>query len=166
MRNNLVPLKAEVFVWRVTRRRLPIRVELDKRGIDLNSVRCPLCDDNIESLDHVFIFCKHALDVWERVYKWWGVGSVTNLSIEEAFRGNISGQLSSLGIKLWQSVEWTCAYLIWWNRNQKVFSNKSWEGPNALLEIQLKSYKWISKRLKRKRIDWIDWLTNPSSCGS
>ncbi|XP_071700330.1 uncharacterized protein [Rutidosis leptorrhynchoides] len=78
LRNNFVPLKVEVFIWRLIRGRLPVRVELDKRGIDLNSVRCPLCDDDVETLDHAFIFCKYAMDVWERVYKWWGFNGVAN----------------------------------------------------------------------------------------
>ncbi|XP_071708378.1 uncharacterized protein [Rutidosis leptorrhynchoides] len=38
IRNRFVPLKVEVFMWRLLRRRLPVHVELDKRGIDLNSV--------------------------------------------------------------------------------------------------------------------------------
>ncbi|XP_071717836.1 uncharacterized protein [Rutidosis leptorrhynchoides] len=164
LRNNCVPLKVEVFIWRLIRRRLPVRVKLDKRGIDLHSVRCPLCDDDIESLDHAFIFCKQAMEVWERVYKWWGFGGVSNLSINEAFRGKSQAPLSPVSSKLWQAVEWTSAYLIWWNRNQKVFSNNSWTGASALLEIQLKSYDWISKRFKKKKIDWFDWLANPCSC--
>ncbi|XP_071695695.1 uncharacterized protein [Rutidosis leptorrhynchoides] len=45
LRNNLVPKKVEIFVWRVLLRRLPVRTELDKRGIDLHSVLCPACDD-------------------------------------------------------------------------------------------------------------------------
>ncbi|XP_071739043.1 uncharacterized protein [Rutidosis leptorrhynchoides] len=106
LRNNFVPLKVEVLVWRLLKRRLPVRVELDKRGIDLHSVCCLLCDDNLESLDHTFIFCKFVMDVWERVYKWWGLGSVTNLSINETFKGNSDSQLCGISAKLWQAVEW------------------------------------------------------------
>ncbi|XP_071704405.1 uncharacterized protein [Rutidosis leptorrhynchoides] len=40
-RNNLVPSKLEVFVWRSRKRFIPVLTELDKRGIDLNSVRNP-----------------------------------------------------------------------------------------------------------------------------
>ncbi|XP_071708232.1 uncharacterized protein [Rutidosis leptorrhynchoides] len=84
LRNNFVPLKVEVFIWRLLRQRLPVRVELDKRGIDLNSLLCPLCDDDIESITHTIFFCKYAMGVWERVYKWWGFGGVTNLSLSRA----------------------------------------------------------------------------------
>ncbi|XP_071728542.1 uncharacterized protein [Rutidosis leptorrhynchoides] len=39
--NKLVPKKIEVFVWRARKKHLPVLVELDKRCIDLHSVRCP-----------------------------------------------------------------------------------------------------------------------------
>ncbi|XP_071712395.1 uncharacterized protein [Rutidosis leptorrhynchoides] len=33
IRNNLVPRKIEIFVWRVRKKRIPVRVELDKRSV-------------------------------------------------------------------------------------------------------------------------------------
>ncbi|XP_071729199.1 uncharacterized protein [Rutidosis leptorrhynchoides] len=73
LRNNLVPKKVEVFVWRARRRRIPVLEELDKRGIDLHSLRCPVCDEDIETVEHSLIFSKHAYGVWAKVYDWWGL---------------------------------------------------------------------------------------------
>ncbi|XP_071694800.1 uncharacterized protein [Rutidosis leptorrhynchoides] len=36
MRNNLVPKKLKIFVWRAAQKRLPTKFGLDKRGIDLH----------------------------------------------------------------------------------------------------------------------------------
>ncbi|XP_071685671.1 uncharacterized protein [Rutidosis leptorrhynchoides] len=164
LKNNLVPLKVELFIWRMLKRRIPVRAELDKRGIDLDSVLCPLCDNDVESIEHLMVFCQQSMDIWERVYKWWGLGPVTNLSINEAFRGNCNRSSSPLGSKIWQALEWTCAYLIWRNRNQMVFSKKSWNSPTALMEIQLKSFEWISTRIKGRKLEWLTWLSDPWSC--
>ncbi|XP_071727951.1 uncharacterized protein [Rutidosis leptorrhynchoides] len=161
IRNNLVPLKIVIFIWRVLKRRIPVCTEIDKRGIDLDSVRCPLCDDDVESIDHALFFCRHSMDIWERVYKWWNLGSVTNLSVNEAFRGNANRTLTNLGSRIWQALEWTCGYLMWKNWNNKVFGNKCWSGPTALMEIQLKSFEWISAHVKDRKIDWLDWMSNP-----
>ncbi|XP_071713698.1 uncharacterized protein [Rutidosis leptorrhynchoides] len=106
---------------------------LDKCGIDLHTIICPMCDDDVETLDHAFIFCKATKDLWDRVYKWWGFSSMTNLSINEAFQGKGSRGMSGLESLMWQAAEWTCAYLLWKNRNSKVFSNKSWISPNTLM---------------------------------
>ncbi|XP_071694307.1 uncharacterized protein [Rutidosis leptorrhynchoides] len=83
IRCKLVPKKVKIFVWRAAKKKLPVRVELDNRGIDLNSIRCPLCDDSLESVDHALIFCKHARDVWERIFKWWNIGSFKFFSSSE-----------------------------------------------------------------------------------
>ncbi|XP_071688887.1 uncharacterized protein [Rutidosis leptorrhynchoides] len=72
--NKMVPKKLEVFVWRVRKKRMSVLVELDKRGIDLHSVRCPLCDDAIETVDHSLILCKYAFHVWCKDFDWWVAG--------------------------------------------------------------------------------------------
>ncbi|XP_071714654.1 uncharacterized protein [Rutidosis leptorrhynchoides] len=118
LRNNLVPKKVEVFVWRARKRRLPV------------------------------------LD-------WWGMGGSPNLGLGEMFQGKASLCMSEDGAKIWEAVEWICGYLIWKNRNQKVFNNKCWSPPVALCEIQVKSFEWIAKRYKSKNIDWHTWLHKP-----
>ncbi|XP_071694642.1 uncharacterized protein [Rutidosis leptorrhynchoides] len=162
LRNNLAPKKLEVFVWRLLKRRLPVRVELDKRGLDLHSVRCPICDDGLETVEHTFIFCKQTMELWERVFGWWNSGHFNNLSLSELLRGNNVNASTNFGKKVWQSVEWVCAYFIWKCRNDLVFRNKKWNIPMALNEIQIKSFEWISHRSKGKKLDWHIWLSNPS----
>ncbi|XP_071740751.1 uncharacterized protein [Rutidosis leptorrhynchoides] len=160
-RNNFIPQSLNIFAWWVKRKRIPVRVELDKWGIDLDNVRCPMCNDDTESIEHVMIFCRHAIDAWDRVYKWWGLGSFSNWSLNEILNGDGCGAQSSIGKKLWQSIEWVCGYLIWKNRNKKVFRNRIWSGPNLLSEIQIKSYEWIARRAKNLNIEWHQWLINP-----
>ncbi|XP_071740938.1 uncharacterized protein [Rutidosis leptorrhynchoides] len=67
--NHLVPAKVQIFIWRVLKRRIPVRTKLEKRGIDLDFVRCPLCDDDVKTIDHILFFCRHSFDIWEKVYK-------------------------------------------------------------------------------------------------
>ncbi|XP_071740196.1 uncharacterized protein [Rutidosis leptorrhynchoides] len=145
MKNNLEPKKVGVFVWRAKRERLPVLVELDKWGIDLHSVRCPLCDDDVESVKHSLLECKYVSVIWEKILVWWGFDSV-NLSFGNLLRGFCPLQCSELGNKIWQAVEWTSCYLIWKNRNQKVFKKTNCSPPIVLSEIQVKSYKSASLR--------------------
>ncbi|XP_071718854.1 uncharacterized protein [Rutidosis leptorrhynchoides] len=162
LRNNLVPKKVEIFVWRALRMRIPVRLELDKRGIDLHSVRCPVCDDNLESVDHALVSCRLASDVWNRVYKWWNLGSCSLSCVSESLQGRTSHSVSFLGKKNWQAVEWICVYYIWKNRNLEVFHKKASIVPVLVNEIQVKSFEWISCRLKGNKIEWLSWLSNPS----
>ncbi|XP_071699365.1 uncharacterized protein [Rutidosis leptorrhynchoides] len=159
LRNNLVPKKIEVFIWRVLKKRLPVRIELHKRAIDLHSIRCPVCDDGLESVDHALVDCKFSSDVWSRVLKWWNSNS--NINSTDLLRGKSSHTMSLLGSKIWQAMEWICAYSIWRNRNSLVFQGKSSISPVILNEIQAKSFEWISERIKCVSIDWHSWLVTP-----
>ncbi|GJW33835.1 RNA-directed DNA polymerase, eukaryota, reverse transcriptase zinc-binding domain protein [Tanacetum coccineum] len=62
--NNILPSKVNISSWRIFHRRLPTRLNLDKRGIDLDSVLCPICNDNPESEDHIFVECCIAKSTW------------------------------------------------------------------------------------------------------
>ncbi|XP_071726361.1 uncharacterized protein [Rutidosis leptorrhynchoides] len=139
--NSLIPKKVEIFVWRTLQKRLPVRIELDKRGIDLHSVRCPSCDDDIELAVHMSIFCSHAQEIWSRIFKWWKLGNFSTFSIAELLRDPPSHVTSYTGRKFLQAVMWVSLYLIWKNRNNKVFHCKGWNAPVALNEIQVITFE-------------------------
>ncbi|XP_071713378.1 uncharacterized protein [Rutidosis leptorrhynchoides] len=101
LRNSLVPRKVEIFIWRVLLKRIPVLIELDKCGIDLHSVRCPICVDDVETIDHSLVLCKKAFDIWCRVYKWWELGNFSNISIFETFAGSTNTSTSGIGRKIW-----------------------------------------------------------------
>ncbi|XP_071737258.1 uncharacterized protein [Rutidosis leptorrhynchoides] len=143
LRNNYVPKKVELFVWRARKGRIPMLPELDKKGIDLNSVRCPICDDDIETLDHSLLSCKLSKDIWEKTFEWWHMGNVSSTG----------KYLSDLGKSIWKGVLWTSGYLMWKNRNDNVLKNKCWNIPVAISEIRVKSFEWIAKRCKLKNIE-------------
>ena len=42
--NSILPSKFNILKWRIANMRLPTRVNLDYMGIDLDSIRCPICD--------------------------------------------------------------------------------------------------------------------------
>nr|GEW74981.1 copia protein [Tanacetum cinerariifolium] len=44
--------------------RLPTWLNLSLRGLDIPSIVCPMCNDVVEAVDHVFFGCDLACDVW------------------------------------------------------------------------------------------------------
>ena len=58
---------------RVANESLPTRVNLDRRGIDLHLVRCPVCDDDLETENHIFVHCVIAKQMWAEILKWWNL---------------------------------------------------------------------------------------------
>ncbi|PWA40208.1 hypothetical protein CTI12_AA564980 [Artemisia annua] len=74
--NNLVPSKINILAWRIRNYRLPTRANLDKRGIDLHSILCPLCEEKIEDEDHLFALCTFSRNIWDLIRKWWGLDAI------------------------------------------------------------------------------------------
>ncbi|XP_071705420.1 uncharacterized protein [Rutidosis leptorrhynchoides] len=64
---KLVPLKINVFVCRMALNRLPSRVNLSSRGIEIQDIGCALCDWNVETIDHVLFSCQVASDMWRKL---------------------------------------------------------------------------------------------------
>ncbi|GJV56566.1 RNA-directed DNA polymerase, eukaryota, reverse transcriptase zinc-binding domain protein [Tanacetum coccineum] len=85
---------------RALKGRLPVREELDKRGIDLDSLLCPCCDNVVESCNHSLVLCDLAMKVWERIFRWWKVGNVNLFSICELFALNGNVNIPSHAYKL------------------------------------------------------------------
>lgn len=160
--NKLVPKKVNIFVWRALKGRLPVRVELDRRGIDLDSVLCACCNDSVETCNHCIVTCDLAMSVWTKVFNWWNVGNVNVFTIDELFTHSGSVNVSSNLALLWQATIWTSGYYIWKERNARVFGKKTSSTNKLFQDIQLKCFEWIVRRSKRyNSIDWQQWLRDP-----
>ncbi|GAU42980.1 hypothetical protein TSUD_188530 [Trifolium subterraneum] len=52
-----------VLLWRILQRAIPVRSELNKRGIHCH-ILCPRCLHNEETINHAFMECNHAAKIW------------------------------------------------------------------------------------------------------
>ncbi|XP_071740572.1 uncharacterized protein [Rutidosis leptorrhynchoides] len=161
IRNKSIPQKVVIFVWRAKLKRLPIRSELDKRGIDLDTVLCPLCGDEIETVEHSLIKCKMVIDFWKSFLRWWNI-PVDNLNdLNPLANDSIFSSFSKFGNSIWEGVKWVCCYILWNSMNSKIFKGKEWSNVSILSEVQATSLRWISKRIKKISIDWHQWMLIP-----
>nr|GFA71449.1 hypothetical protein [Tanacetum cinerariifolium] len=74
-RVKYVPIKINVFVWCARLDRLPTRVNLDHRGVIIDSVLCPLCGAVSEDISHVLFRCDLASRIFHRICRWWELDS-------------------------------------------------------------------------------------------
>nr|GFA25007.1 RNA-directed DNA polymerase, eukaryota [Tanacetum cinerariifolium] len=70
-----VPIKINVFVWRARLNRLPTHVNLDRRGVIIDFVLCPLCGAVSEDISHVLFRCDLASRIFRRICRWWELDS-------------------------------------------------------------------------------------------
>ncbi|GKF20830.1 RNA-directed DNA polymerase, eukaryota [Tanacetum coccineum] len=57
-----VPIKVNVLAWKVRLDELPSRLNISRRGMDITSILCPICDREVESVSHAFFAC-HLLKI-------------------------------------------------------------------------------------------------------
>ncbi|XP_071699289.1 uncharacterized protein [Rutidosis leptorrhynchoides] len=161
--NSLIPQKIGIFIWRAKQNKLPVRTELDKRGIDLDLTRCPVCDDDQETLQHALLACKHSIEIWNRILKWWKLNSLHIANLKELSKCSNPSFNSHTGLAIWQAVVWTTSYFIWKNRNDFVFGNAKQSCPKIVSDIQSKTFEWINSRWKKGNLEWLQWISNPLS---
>ncbi|GKB81479.1 RNA-directed DNA polymerase, eukaryota, reverse transcriptase zinc-binding domain protein, partial [Tanacetum coccineum] len=70
--NSFIPIKVNVFLWRLKLNKLPSRVNLDRKGIELDSMLCPICHGDVETVNHIFFNCDMAKDLWSLLASWCG----------------------------------------------------------------------------------------------
>nr|GFD42827.1 RNA-directed DNA polymerase, eukaryota, reverse transcriptase zinc-binding domain protein [Tanacetum cinerariifolium] len=121
--NKSVPKKVNVFVWRALRGRLPVLVEIDRRGIDLDFVLCPSCGNSVETCAYSLITCDLAMGVWDKIFNWWKVRSINAFTIDEFFSSNACVNVPKYFSCVWQAVIWSTGYYTWNERNARVFDN-------------------------------------------
>ncbi|GJV11474.1 RNA-directed DNA polymerase, eukaryota, reverse transcriptase zinc-binding domain protein [Tanacetum coccineum] len=67
---NILPRKVNIFIWRMRLDRLPHRLNLSRRGLDIQSIDCPICNNDRETNDHIFFSCDVASNIWRLVHVW------------------------------------------------------------------------------------------------
>nr|GFA87399.1 RNA-directed DNA polymerase, eukaryota [Tanacetum cinerariifolium] len=68
---NYIPIKINIFAWKVSLDKLPTRVNLFLRGLDIPSILCPICNICVESMSNLLFSCKLARQFMLNITRWW-----------------------------------------------------------------------------------------------
>ncbi|GKA73906.1 RNA-directed DNA polymerase, eukaryota [Tanacetum coccineum] len=70
---KVVPIKVNILAWKVCLDKLPTRLNLSLRGIDIPSIICPNYGLAGESCSHLFYSCNLARTLWRKIARWWEI---------------------------------------------------------------------------------------------
>nr|GEW07898.1 RNA-directed DNA polymerase, eukaryota, reverse transcriptase zinc-binding domain protein [Tanacetum cinerariifolium] len=68
--SRCVPIKVNVFMWRLRLDKLPTLMNMDCKGIDVDSFLCLVCREHVESVNRLFFSCGMARDLWVLLARW------------------------------------------------------------------------------------------------
>nr|GEV52053.1 hypothetical protein [Tanacetum cinerariifolium] len=117
-----IPIKVNVFMWRLSLNKLPSLVNMDRKGIDVASIFCLVCSEHAESVDHLFFTCEMARDIWVRLARWCQLVILDVPNITEWFSWLDTTQLSKKAMIILKGVVATMLWSIWNFRNTLIFS--------------------------------------------
>ncbi|GKC04683.1 RNA-directed DNA polymerase, eukaryota, reverse transcriptase zinc-binding domain protein [Tanacetum coccineum] len=107
--SKVVPIKVNVLAWKVRIDGLSTRFNISRRGIDIESILCPICEDAVESTRHIFFTCRVAKEILCKISCWWEITYSEVSSYEEWLAWILNLRLSN---KHKQLLEGFC-YSMW-----------------------------------------------------
>ncbi|GKD61930.1 RNA-directed DNA polymerase, eukaryota, reverse transcriptase zinc-binding domain protein [Tanacetum coccineum] len=105
-----VPIKINVMAWKVRFDYLPTRLNLSRRGLELQSILCPICNKEVESTKHLFFACSTVCDLYRKIASWWDICYTGFDSYEEWVVWLLNIKLSSDLRDIFEGV----LYTMWW----------------------------------------------------
>jgi hypothetical protein len=114
-----VPPKQTHFLWRILNNALPVKENLTKRGVRCNPL-CSLCNEKIETIDHIFLKCEWTRQVW---FSSPLTINFTHLKLKH-FPDWLDYMIDNTTKENMQTIS-TILYSIWIARNDREFNEKN-----------------------------------------
>ncbi|GJU62965.1 RNA-directed DNA polymerase, eukaryota [Tanacetum coccineum] len=155
-----VPIKLNVFAWKVHLNRLPTRVNLQHRGVLVSDPSCPICHSEDEDLAHLFFRCSLVTDIVRLVCRWWNIAWASIDSYSNWLHWFNAIRLSPKVKDLLEGVFYITWWSIWRFRNQVLFSSLVARKDVLFDDIVSRSFTWCRSRCK-SNFSWVSWLQHP-----
>ena len=143
---SCVPVRVKFFAWSVSLKKINTSEVLQhKRPFHcLCPNRCVMCNQDSESITHLFLHCHFASSLWVKVFYEFGLdidvpGSLF-LLLDHCSLKRWKKQIKSL----WVSAVWAVLWAIWKERNSRIFSDKY----NSVTNLWDKILFWVGVWVK------------------
>ncbi|GJU55544.1 RNA-directed DNA polymerase, eukaryota [Tanacetum coccineum] len=157
-----IPIKINIFIWKLRLNKLPTLDNMNSKGIDVDSLLCPICHNYVECTDHLFFACDMAKEMWSSLGRWCSLVLPECSSIHEWFSWIDAAHMPKRPKIILEGVTSIMLWSIWNFRNSWVFSDRKLKKANVWDLFVHQSYLWISSRNPKFSIRWIDWIKNPT----
>ncbi|GKE19904.1 RNA-directed DNA polymerase, eukaryota [Tanacetum coccineum] len=118
---RFVPIKVNIFIWRARQDCLPTRVNLVRRGINVDSCVCPICSSGEDEINHILFRCDLAQQVLRRICRWWELDPSDWNTFQEWYAWFSSIRFSSKSKSLLEGTFFVAWWHIWRIRNRIIF---------------------------------------------
>ncbi|GJY82091.1 RNA-directed DNA polymerase, eukaryota, reverse transcriptase zinc-binding domain protein [Tanacetum coccineum] len=150
-----IPRKVNVFMWRLSLDRLPHRLNLSSRGMDIPAISCPSCNANVESANHIFFECDIATDMWKLVFRWCDIPLFQASSWDSFNDWNISWHASKEKKHRFYVITTSVLWWLWRYRNSVTFNSQPLRKSDLFDNVCFSSFSWLHNR-DHMKLSWND----------
>ena len=157
-----LPSKISTFAWRLLKDRLPTRVNLRRRQVEVEDSTCPFCRNMEESAGHLFFQCSRILPVWWESLNWTNIVGVFPLNPKQHFLYHIGGLEGGVRANRWKWWWLALTWTIWKHRNNVIFSNATFDANKVLDDALFLLWTWLRNLEKGFNTHYNHWYSNLS----
>ncbi|RVW46776.1 putative ribonuclease H protein [Vitis vinifera] len=170
-----VPFKVKAFIWLVAHKKVNTNdlLQLRRPYKAISPNICKLCMEQGESADHLFLHCSVTLGLWHRLFQLAKMDWVPPKSISDMMFINYKGfGKSKRGVILWQNASIALIWVVWRERNARIFEDKTRNAGNLWDSIHFLASLWAfcsagfkGIPLNLLQLDWLSVCCSNSSIG-
>ncbi|XP_071727034.1 uncharacterized protein [Rutidosis leptorrhynchoides] len=158
---KFVPIKINVFIWRLRLRRLPTKSNLLAKGMEFENDNCCVCDNGLEDDLHAFANCVNSKLIWLKVASWINL-DIPSWNSLDGLRSWVDGvPIIGNHKTIVTAIIYSTLWNIWRLRNSSTFKDSKFRKCHVLDSIVVDSFNWLYARFKKSRVNWTVWLQNP-----
>ncbi|KAJ0534476.1 putative reverse transcriptase zinc-binding domain-containing protein [Helianthus annuus] len=147
--------------WRGNLDRLPTRINLRRRNVDISSSMCPFCEDAEESVEHLFTTCSVAWRVWSAFSEWCNIPPLYLFEFKDILDFHKFMKRSKKEEKIIYGLALITSWYLWKERNDVVCNQKRCSPHDIIVELKYRSFAWVKNRFSCKYIRWPEWCKYP-----
>ncbi|GKC18528.1 RNA-directed DNA polymerase, eukaryota [Tanacetum coccineum] len=155
-----VPIKVNIFAWKMFLDRIPTRSNLVRRGVMVSSTLCSVCNTSVENSSHLFFCCDVAISVSRLICRWWNLHWSPCGSYSEWLEWFKSIRLGSKCKGILEGVFYVSWWCLWNFRNNLLFAAQKPRKDVLFDDIVSRSFTWSRFRSKLT-FSWDSWLQHP-----
>nr|GEX09950.1 RNA-directed DNA polymerase, eukaryota [Tanacetum cinerariifolium] len=159
-----VPINVNVHAWKVKLDGLPTRLNISRRGIDIESILCPMCGKAVESTSHIFFTCQMSKEILRKISRWWDIDYIEISFYEEWLDWILNTRLSVKSKELFEGV----CYVLWWHvwsfRNKTIFDSQIPSKAMIIDDVVSRSFYWLNFQKRTKVMLSSKWNTLNHNC--
>ncbi|GJS25974.1 RNA-directed DNA polymerase, eukaryota [Tanacetum coccineum] len=141
-----VPIKVNIIAWKVKSNALPTRFNISRRGMDIDSIVCPICNAGVESTNHIFFQCVVVRQIMRKISSWWNIDYSDVNSYEEWRVWLVSIRIQSKLKGVLEGVYYGLWWYMWNFRNKLLFDKKIPEKALIFDNLVSSSFYWCKFR--------------------